>query len=549
VRGLALASAVLLVSFGVLRSTENEPAADPIRFRNVAHVAGVDFVLDNSPTPEKHMIETMPGGIATLDYNNDGLTDIFFTNGAKLPSLKKEEPRFYNRLYRNDGNMKFTDVTEEAGVKGEGYSQGAAVGDFDNDGWVDIFVAGVYANILYRNLGNGKFEDVTKKAGIHSKLWAVAPGFFDYDNDGDLDLWVSNYSKWDLDYDPVCGDPVRNLRVYCHPKYYEPLPNTLFRNNGDGTFTDVTEEAGLAEHRGRGMSVGFLDYDGDGFTDVFITNDNLPNFLFHNNGDGTFSEEGLWAGVALRDHGKPVASMGTDVRDFDNDGQADIVVTALAGETFPLFRNRGDGSFEDVTYRSGMATASVERSGWGLGFIDFNNDGWKDFFSANSHANDRIEMFEATRYRQPNSVMANVRGKFRNVSAEAGPDFQKPGNHRGNAFADFNGDGKIDIVVSRLGEPAELWENVSPTENHWIILRLKGTKSNRDGIGAVVRIGKQWNVMNTAVGYASASYYGVHFGLGKMDRIPEIEIRWPSGTVQKLTDVAADQVLLVEEPE
>ncbi len=525
------------------------PGAGPIRFRNAADGAGVRFVLENHPTPEKHMIETMPGGVATLDYNNDGRTDIYFTNGAALPSMEKESPRYYNRLFRNDGGMKFSDVTEEAGVAGAGYSMGVAAGDYDNDGDVDLFVAGVFRNTLYRNRGDGTFEDVTEQAGIRSEVWAVAPGFFDYNNDGWLDLLVANYAEWSLEFDVVCGDPIQNLRVYCHPKYFQPLPNHLYRNRGDGTFEDVTVKAGLDKHRGRGMSVGFLDYDGDGWVDVFVTNDNLPNFLYRNLGDGRFEEAGLWAGVALLDHGKPVASMGTDVRDYDNDGLDDIVVTALASETFPLFRNAGDGSFVDVTYSSRMGPASVTRSGWGLGLVDFDNDGWKDFFSANSHANDRIEMFEAARYRQPNSVFANRGGTFSDVSEGAGADFQAPGNHRGNAFADFNGDGRIDIVVSALGEPAELWENVSVTDNHWLIVRLVGTKSNRDGIGARIRADGQYNLMNTAVGYASASHFGVHFGLGRQAVVKELEIRWPSGTVQRLREVAGDQVLTVREPE
>ncbi len=496
------------------------------------------------------MIETMAGGVAVFDYNDDGLPDIYFTNGAAIPSLEKDSPRFFNRLYRNDGGMKFTDVTDQAGVAGAGYSMGAAAGDYDNDGHVDLFVAGVFKNILYHNLGNDKFQDVTEQVGIKSDKWAVAAGWFDYDNDGRLDLFVVNYAKWSLDMDRFCGDRDRNIRVYCHPQYFEGISNTLYHNLGNGKFEDVTEKSGISKYAGRGMSVAFADYDGDGYMDVFVTNDNLPNFLFHNRGDGTFEEVALPAGVALTDNGLAIASMGADFRDYDNDGRPDINVTALSGETFPLFRNQGNGTFQDATHSSRLALLSAPRAGWSNGFFDFNNDGWKDLFTANSHVNDRVELFEATHYKQPNSVFANLGdGTFRDVSPEAGEDFQAARAHRGSGFADFNHDGKIDVVVSALGEPAELWQNVSPDDHHWIILKLIGTRSNRDGIGARVRIGNQWNHMTTAVGYASSSYQGVHFGLGKTEKVDKIEIRWPSGIVQVLKDVKVDQYLEVREAE
>jgi hypothetical protein len=521
----------------------------PIRFRNVAQAAGLNFVVENSPTPEKHLIETMTGGVAAFDYNGDGWTDIFFANGAALPSLRKESPKYWNRLFRNEGGMRFTDVTEEAGVAGEGYSMGAAAGDYDNDGHVDLFVAGVNRNILYHNLGNGRFEDVTEKAGIKSGRWAVAAGWFDYNNDGLLDLFVVNYAQWSIESNRFCGDASRHLRVYCHPMYFEGLTNTLYRNRGDGTFEDVSEKAGITQFQGRGMSVAFADYDADGFMDVFVTNDNQPNFLFHNRGDGTFEEVALAAGVALLNAGRPVSSMGVDFRDYDNDGRPDIFVTDLNNETFPLFHNLGGGMFEDATFPSRLAVLSAPHAGWGNGIVDLNNDGWKDLFSANSHADDNVEQLAAAHYRQPNSIFANLGDRtFWDVSSDAGEDFQLPRAHRGCAFADFNNDGKMDVVVSSLGDKAELWENVSPGENNWIILKLVGTKSNRDGIGAQVRIGKQWNHMTTAVGYASSSHFGIHFGLGRMAKIDEIEIRWPSGIVQRLHNVVPNQRLEVREP-
>jgi enediyne biosynthesis protein E4 len=522
----------------------------PIRLRNVAESAGVRFVLENHPTSEKHLIESMAGGVAAFDYNGDGLTDIFFTNGASIPSLQKDSPKYFNRLFRNEGGMRFTDVTEEAGVAGTGYSMGAAAGDYDNDGHVDLFVPGVFRNTLYHNRGDGHFDDVTEKAGVKSDKWAVAAGWFDYNNDGLLDLFVVNYASWSPSYNRFCGDPSRNLRVYCHPKYFEGLTNTLYRNRGDGTFEDVSERAGFAQHRGRGMSVAFADYDNDGFIDVFVTNDNEENFLFHNRGDGTFEEVGVIAGVALLNSGKPVSGMGTDFRDYDNDGLPDISVVDLANETFPLFRNLGGGLFEDATYHSRLSTLTAARSGWSTGFFDLNNDGWKDLFTTCSHVDDNVQMFQATTYKQPNAIFANLGDRtFGDVSAQVGEEFQVPRAHRGCAFADFNNDGKIDVIVVSLQDRAELWENVSPDPNNWIILKLTGTKSNRDGIGARVRIGDQHNHMTSACGYASSSHFGVHFGLGKREKIPSLEIKWPSGIVQILKDVKTNQILPVREPE
>ncbi len=543
----AMVGATILAYYAA--RAENSPA--PIRFEDSIERSGIDFVLHNCPTPEKHMIETMAGGLAIFDYDGDGRPDIFFTNGAALPSLEKTGPHYWNRLYHNEGHMKFRDATQEAGVAGAGYSMGAAVGDYDNDGRPDLFVAGVNRNILYHNLGGGRFEDVTAKAGIRSGEWAVAAGWFDYDNDGLLDLWIVHYAKWAPD-SPVdkrfCGDSGRGIRIYCHPKYFDGLASTLYRNRGDGTFQDVTEQAGIAPFAGRGMSVAFADYDHDGYTDVFVTNDNMPNFLFHNRGNGTFEESALVAGVALRGDGKPVASMGTDFRDYDNDGWPDISVVALAHETFPLFRNTGKGSFVDATYASRLAGLSLSHSGWGTGFADFNNDGWKDLFTANSHVNDRVELFEAAVYKEPNTVFVNLgNGSFADTSAASGLNEVKA--HRGSAYADLDGDGKIDAIVSSLEGPVELWRNVSPEPNHWIELKLTGTRSNRDGIGARVQIGNQYNDMTSAVSYASSSLVPVHFGLGMTASLDRIEIIWPDGKHQTLRNVKADQVLAVREPQ
>ena len=544
---------LLLVAGAALAPSLCESATDPvpIRFRDMARTAGIEFVLENFPTPEKRMIETMAGGVAAFDYNGDGLPDIFFTNGAAIPSLKKESPKFWNRLYRNEGEMRFTDVTAEAGLAGHGYDMGAAAADYDNDGHVDLLVAGVFRLTLYRNLGDGGFEDVTEAAGLAAEDWSVAAGWFDYDNDGLLDLFVVNYARWSLEFDTYCGDERRGLRAYCDPMQLTPVANRLYRNLGGGQFEEVSEQTGISDHLGRGMSVAFADADGDGGIDAFVTNDNLPNFLFLNRTDGRFEEAGMFSGTALLQHGDPVASMGVDFRDYDNDGLPDLAVTALIAETFPLFRNAGDGFFEDATGPSGMAANSNRRSGWSNGLYDFNNDGFKDLFTANSHVNDIIGEFEdTTPYREPNSVFANRGdGTFQDHSTDAGAGFAGTAQvHRGCAFADFNRDGRVDVVVASLGGPAELWENISPGDRGWLNIRLSGSRSNRDGIGAVVRIGGQINSMTSAVGYASSSHDGVHFGLGDSVHAVDVAVHWPSGVVQTLEGISARQVLDVSEP-
>jgi hypothetical protein len=538
---------VLLLAAAVIPAQQATRVA-PITFRNVAAQSGVDFVLENSATAEKQLIETMPGGVAAFDYDGDGLIDIFFTNGAAQPSLEKSERKYSNRLFRNLGGMKFKDVTVEAGLSGVGYSMGAAAADFDNDGRADLFVAGVHSNRLYRNLGNGRFADVTKAAGIDASVWSITGGWFDFDGDGRLDLLVVNYLKWSPGQNLFCGDP-KVARSYCHPRLFEGLPNKLYRNRGDGTFEDASAASGIARHTGKGMSVAFADYDLDGRTDVFVTNDKIPNFLFHNLGQGKFDEVALEAGAALPDHGKDISAMGADFRDYDNDGLPDIAVAALAGETFPLFRNAGKGVFHDATYRSRLGPLSNRMSGWSPLLADLNNDGWKDLFFSGSHVNDTVEAFEATQYRLANAVFANAGdGSFRDASPEAGADFQAPGVHRGAACADFDNDGRLDVVVSLIGGRAELFHNESPAVNTWLDVKLTGTRSNRDGVGARVQVGSQSNLMTANAGYASGSLTPVHFGTGRAATV-DVEVLWPSGARQTMRNVRTNQVLAVREPE
>jgi hypothetical protein len=506
----------------------------------------VRFVQRRSPSPGRSFVESTPGGVAVFDYDGDGRPDIFFTNSAELPSLEKTSPLYANRLYHNDGSMHFSDVTDAAGVKGVGYAMGAAAADYDNDGHVDLFVAGVRQNQLLHNRGDGTFEDVTAKSGITSGEWAAAAGWFDYDNDGRLDLWVVNYVQWSAANEPSC-DRGRGISVFCSPHYFNPTPNRLYHNRGDGTFEDVSAKAGVLAHPGKGMSVAFGDVDHDGRMDVFVTNDTLPNFLFHNNGDGTFTETALLAGVSVPDSGQPVSGMGVDVEDYDNDGWDDVIHTALAGETSPLFHNDGKGSFVETTQGSGVAQLTAKLSGWCTVMADFDNDGWKDIFTANSHVSDRIAEFEAVPFKQPNTLFINDgRGHFRDVTAASGLGAVAAA-HRGCGIADLNGDGRLDAVVLVAGGPAEVWQNDSAPDRHWLIVRLAGTRSNRDGIGARVTVGRQTRTMTTSIGYASSSHAGLHFGLGAQTEVDRIDVDWPSGTHQTLEHVKANQVLVMEE--
>ena len=526
-----------------------QPGPATVRFVNVAAQARLDFVHRHSPTPEKHYPESVPGGLAVFDYNGDGRPDIFFTNGASVPSLDKTGDGYANRLFRNDGGMRFTDVTDAAGVRGAGYSMGAAAADYDNDGHADLFVAGVGRHQLLRNRGDGRFEDVTERAGIRGGEWGAAAGWFDYDSDGRLDLLVVNYVQWSPQAGRYCGDQARGIRIYCHPRYFEGLPNRLYRNRGDGTFADTSAESGIGKHVGKGMSVAFADYDRDGRLDAFVTNDTVPNFLFHNNGDGTFRESAFAAGVAVPESGRPISGMGVDFQDYDNDGWPDINLTGISGETFPLFHNDGGvrpGTFVDATAASGLAKNTVKLSGWCSVFADVDNDGDKDLFTANSHPNDRIDRSEANGWRQANSLSLNDgRGRFLDASADAGLGVAAV--HRGCAVADFNQDGRLDIVVLLLGEAAELWQNESTAAHSWLTVRLSGVRSNRDGIGARVTVGDQTRTMTTAAGYASSAHAGVHFGLGTATGPVTVKIEWPSGASQVVENAAPNRVLTVIE--
>ena len=532
------------------------PAASAIQFENVVEQSKIKFKLKNSVSPQRYTFETMTGGVAVFDYNNDGLLDIFFTNGAAIPSLEKSDPSYSNRLFRNSGDGTFTDVTEKAGLQGIGYSMGEGVGDYDNDGFVDLYVTGVNRNQLLHNNGDGTFTDVTEKAGVAGivpklgKAWSVAAGWFDYNNDGLLDLLVVNYLNYSIKTASLCVQEGRP--AYCSPVDFLGMPNILYRNNGDGTFTDVSEQSHISRYVGKGMGVAFADYDNDGFTDIFVSNDTFENYLFHNNRDGTFTNVALPAGVAYNAFGNAIAGMGADFRDIDNDGKPDIFETAMFGESFPLYRNLGEGQFQDITGTAGLITMTSRSTAWGVGIFDFDNDGNKDLFTANADILDNAMELAHRPYPLPNRVFRNKGDlTFEDMSSKAGRSFAVPAAHRAAAFGDLNNDGRIDVVVTVLNGPPEIWMNRSSSQNHWIILKLAGVKSNRDGLGTKVKIttslGTQYNQATTAVSYNSASDKRVHFGLGSAGVVETIELTWPSGIKQVLKKVKADQILTVTE--
>jgi enediyne biosynthesis protein E4 len=521
-------------------------AGNAIRFEWSA----LPVTLENHPTPQRHLVETMAGGVAAFDYDGDGRIDLFFTNGASLPSLVKQRGRDDNRLLHNEGNLTFKDVTAESGLAGEGYSIGAAAADYDNDGKIDLFVAGANGSHLYHNDGGGHFTDVTARSGLLTNDWAVHAVWLDYDRDGRLDLFVVNYLRWTPATSPVCHAPASAMTVYCDPRELAGLPNRLYRNRGDGTFEDVSVKSGIAGFTGKGMSAASADYDGDGYPDLYVTNDTLPNFLFHNLGNGKFAEVALEAGVSLPSDGRAVSGMGVDFRDYNNDGRPDIVFTALTGQTFPLYENLGHGSFRDATYSSRLGPLSIRKSGWGVALADFDNDGWKDLFTSGSHVTDNIEALSGDRYLLPNAIFRNLgNGTFGDASPTAGADFQKAAAHRGLAVADFDNDGRLDAVVTVLGGAPELWHNVTAPPGSWVAFQLEGRHSNRDGIGAEIHVNGQTGIQTSSQGYASSTLAPVHFGLAGAASPGRVEIRWPSGRIQVLPKVAANAIVHVVEPE
>jgi hypothetical protein len=496
----------------------------------------------------------MGSGVALFDFDGDGRLDLFFVNGAALPGMDKTASRYWNRLYRNRGDGTFQDVTESAGLQGSGYGMGVAAADYDNDGRPDLYVTNFGHNLLYHNEGNGRFRDVTAESRVAAAGWSVGATFVDYDRDGRLDLFVSRYLDWDVGSNPWCGPQKAHLRGYCHPNAFPAISHLLFHNDGNGRFREVSREAGIASHPGKGLGVAINDFDLDGWPDIAVANDSEAQQLFRNNRDGTFQEIGLKAGIAYNAHGQSFAGMGIDFADYDNDGRPDLFINALALQGYVLLHNTGNG-FDDESESTGITRATANSSGWGVKFVDFDNDGWKDLTVAQGHVMDTIAVdFPSLSYRERMRMLRNVKGRFIDVTRNSGAPFSIPLAARGAAFGDINNDGCIDaVIVVNEGAPLLLRNDCAGPGRHWIMLRLEGVRSNRDGIGARVRVttadgASRYAFVSTSSSYLSANDVRAHFGLGSSSVAREIEIDWPSGVVQQLANLKADQILTVREP-
>ncbi len=552
-----------MLGYGILPGTAAQTAGTTSvlpMFVDVTAQSGVGFHCSASHTSQKYLIESMVGGVAMFDSTGNGNLDLFFVNGAALqdpmPEGKmpdKSDPRYWNRLYRNNGDGTFLDVTEKAGVRGHSYGMGVVTGDYDNDGRQDIYVTNYGRNILYHNNGDGTFTDVTERAGVAAGGWSAGACFVDYDRDGKLDLIVSRYLEWDLHKNPWCGDPSKNFRAYCHPDVFKPAAPILYHNNGDGTFTDVTAKAGLSKLAGNGLGIAFNDVDLDGWPDILIANDARPQQLFRNNRDGTFTDIGARTGLAYDEDGKTYSGMGLSFEDYDNDGRPDIFIDNLSNQRYALYKNNAD--FMDyVTNSSGVGAITALHSGWGTQFIDYDNDGWKDLFVAQGHVMDNIEQTQPSlRYREPLLLMRNTKGRFQDVSGQSGAPFRVPLAARGAAFGDLNNDGFIDIAINCNDGHALILQNRG-NANRWLTINTIGSVSNRDGIGARVHLVTalglhQYAMVGTAGSYLSSSDKRVHFGLGASASAALIEVTWPSGIVQRLENSPANQILTILEPQ
>ncbi|PYS33576.1 MAG: RNA-binding protein [Acidobacteria bacterium] len=531
----------------------------PVTFTDITAQTKINFKHQGSPTSVKYLLETMGGGVAMFDYDNDGRMDLFFTNGALLndPMPKgampdKGDSKFWNRLYHQKADGTFEDVTERAGLKGEALAMGVAAGDYDNDGYVDLYVTGYGANHLYHNNGDGTFSDVTRKLGVGCSGWSTSAGWIDYDRDGRLDLFVARYLDWDFERGSIlCGDLRPDLRAYCHPDNFKGVANILYHQKPDGTFEDVSVKAGIADASGKALGVAFADFDNDGWPDIFVANDSVRQSLYHNRGDGTFEDIAVRSGAGYDENGKTFAGMGVDAADYDNDGWPDVFITTLSNETYPLYRNNGDLSFTWATSSSAVGQISLLYSGWGTHFVDIDNDGWRDIFVAQSHVLDTIEKSTSyLKYKQTPLLMRNTGKGFVNVSATAGAVFDVPIAARGAAFGDLNNDGQVDIVVEVLGGSPVILRN-DGTKNHWLGIRLVGSRSNHDGIGARVVVTdtngrRQIFDVSTAGSYLSSSDPRIIAGLGTAT-VKNVDVHWPSGLNQSLTSAEIDRYLTIYE--
>lgn len=527
----------------------------PVEFVNVLPQTGISFRHDNAATPEKYFVETMGAGCAWTDFDQDGFLDIYFVQSTNTPLYTAPHP-LRSALYRSNGDGTFTDVSVKAGVSAEGtFGMGVTVGDYDNDTFPDLYILGWDHNILYRNKGDGTFADITSTAGVaNAGHWGSSAAFFDYDNDGYLDLWIASYVEWTPSTNLYCAQRA-GQRSYCHPDNYVGEFPTLFRNNGDGTFTDVSQRVGIMGERGKGLGVVASDFNNDGWIDIFQANDGMRNFHFRNNGDGTFRDETRNSGVGYSADGVAEAGMGCDAADYNNDGWMDIFVTHLDHELDRLYQNNGDETFDDVTHHSKIAAHVRLYSGFGTRFFDYDNDGMLDLFIANGHILDNIHLVhDNVSYAEANLLFRNLgSGRFENVTSRLGPDIAQPGVSRGAAVGDFDNDGDLDLLISNNGQAPQLLRNEGGNTNHWLAIQLVGTTSNRDGIGAriTLRAGNHKHVEYAAGGrsYQAAHDPRIHFGLGPHTTVDSLEIRWPSGAVQELKKIPADQFIKIKEGE
>lgn len=535
-------------------STAKPQISVPVRFTDVRRAAGITWQQDATATEQKYYLETMGTGVAWIDYDQDGLLDLYFVQSAATDIYKPAHP-LSSALYHNNGDGTFTDVTEKAGVGAQGlYGQGVAVGDYDNDGYPDLYVTGYGRAVLYRNNRDGTFTDVTEKAGVADKGgWSTSAGWFDYDKDGFLDLVVCNYIEWSPKNNVWCGEHRPGYRAYCHPDNYKGQRIKLYHNNRDGTFTDVSEKSGVGRPEAKGMGVVLADFNNDGWPDIAVANDTWPNFLFLNNHDGTFRDVSFTSGVAASEDGKYEAGMGIDAADVDGDGWMDLYVTHLDLELNRLYHNNHDESFDDVTFTSGLGNKAVLLSGVSMKFFDYDNDGWNDIFQLNGAMLDNIHLYHAeVSYSEPKLMFRNLgRGKFESVSELLGPDFMRATVGRGSAVGDFDNDGDLDVAITNRGDYPQILRNDGGNANNWLEAKLIGTKSNRDGTGSVLKLVSegvtQVEQAKGGMAYMSAHDPRIHFGLGKRRTIESLEITWPSGIVTRLTNVPINQIITIRE--
>ena len=539
--GLIFNDFIALYVEGVDESTIIEPA---IAFSDVTEEAGITFRHFDGRQGDRYFVETIGSGCAFLDYNNDGYLDLYLVSANNFPQSSDEDNSYCNQLYQNTGSGSF--VLVAAGVEDQGYGTGAAVADYDGDGWLDLYLTNFGSNRLFRNQGDGTFQDLTQQAGVDDPRWSAGAAFADYDGDGWLDLYLTNYCDFQLADHRTCAE--QGVEVYCGPEEFRGVADRLFRNQGDGTFQDLTQQAGLHNPIGKGMSAIWSDYDNDGDPDLFVANDGTENFLYQNNNDGTFQDLAWLAGVDCDDHGNMQGSMGLDLADYDNDGYPDLLVTNFQRQLNTLYRNEGNGFFNDISFPSGLGY-SLPFVSWGTGFFDFNNDGFLDLFIVNGHIQDQIERYDSsTTYLQADHLLLNDQ---QNSFDRQPPLLTPPKAGRGAAFGDYDNDGDIDILVNNAHDVPTLWRNDTKSMHHWLMVKLVGQNGNRYGIGAKTKVitpAQTWSAeCRAGASYMSTNDSRLHFGLGQTRSIEQVEVHWPSGLIDRIKSPLINSILVVVE--